>query len=65
MYCSSSPRTNVRTNAAAPLPPGQNCQVSATSSRIIAILYGFLATVLINTCEWAAGYSQSQRSSTL
>lgn len=26
-------------------------QVSATSSRIIAILYGFLATVLINTCE--------------
>jgi len=26
-------------------------QVTAISSRIIAILYGFLATVLINTCE--------------
>ena len=29
-------------------------QVTAISSRIIAILYGFLATVLINTCAWAA-----------
>ncbi len=44
-------------------------QVSATSSRIIAILYGFLATVLINTCEfgralgggWLAGWPTAHR----
>ena len=26
-------------------------QVTAISSRVIAVLYGFVATVLVNTCE--------------
>lgn len=38
-------------------------QVTAISSRVIAILYGFVATVLVNTCEWRR-LSQASKSST-